>query len=130
MKGLRIENQMCLWGFFSQIAENYLTTTNSNHSMVQSIEIKFIWSSLFCVLEQYSWDSKSEAFTHHRWIHESFRVMFFFLVDKWCLKISNRNIQFVCNKLRWLWIYKSSDFSKLCNKIKFNKWDWKAHETS
>ena len=29
-------------GFFSQIAKNYLTTTNSNHSMAQSIEIKFI----------------------------------------------------------------------------------------
>ena len=42
VKELKIENQMCLWGFFSQIAENYLTTTNSNHSMAQSIEIKFI----------------------------------------------------------------------------------------
>ena len=66
-------------------------------------QLNSFWFSLFCLLEHYSWDSKSEAFTHHRWIHESFRVIFS-LVDKWCLKISNRNIEFVCNKLRPLWI--------------------------
>ena len=57
---LKIENHMCLWGFFPVNCPN---------------QINSFWSSLFYVLEHYGWDSKSEAFTHHRWIHESFRVM-------------------------------------------------------
>ena len=100
---LKIENHMCLWGFFFQIAENVLIITKRIESVNSPKQLNSFWFSLFCLLEHYSWDSKSEAFTHHRWIHESFRVIFF-LVDKWCLKISNRNIEFVCNKLRPLWI--------------------------
>ena len=72
---LKIENQMCLWGFFPQIVENVLTTTNRNQSIAQSNWIHF--DPHYSVLEHYCWGPKSEALTCHRWIHESYGVMSF-----------------------------------------------------